>query len=116
MRILQITTIGGLTYIVDSMEDMTKLEKIVYFKHAYNTGSQGDFPCYVAYYSDASRMIIPLTRVEVIRVDSTKTEKEDNKDPEADIGLGKAEKKESDIESGNDNANEQEEVSYSEKS
>lgn len=93
MRILQVTTIGGLTYMVDSMNDMTKLEKIVYFKHAYNTGSQGDFPCYVAYYSDATRMIIPLTRVEVVSVDSTKTEKE-KEDPEADIGLGKAEKKE----------------------
>jgi len=110
MKILKITELTGKEHEINTQHDMDKIEKILWNKHAYNSGHQGDFQSYTVYYTSKRRVVIPLHNVASVAIDSTPAAKED---AEADIGLGKAVKKESDIdapdvEHGNSNANEQE--------
>ncbi len=42
------------------IEGAAVVEKIVHHKHAYNSGFQGDFPCYAIHLADGVRRIVPV--------------------------------------------------------
>lgn len=44
------------------------VEKIIYHRHAYNGGLQGDFSCYAIHLSDNTRRLVPVNAAALVDV------------------------------------------------
>lgn len=50
------------------VEGAAVVEKIVHHKHAYNSGHQGDFPCYAVHLADGLRRLITMDMIGMVDV------------------------------------------------
>jgi len=93
MKILQIVTNTGAVFTAGETitEDGDPIESITYFRHAYNSGFQGDWPAYVLKFDNSDvRQVIRATAVDIFIVDTGKKKKDDDTIPELPAGAGGA--------------------------
>ena len=81
INIIEVSTKGGTLYSVGlpggDLMDNARVERIVYEKHGYNKGRQGDFPAYIVFFEGTNiRKIVPTTEIKELAVEYTEEEAE----------------------------------------
>jgi hypothetical protein len=92
MKILQIVTNTGAVFTVGETitEDGSPIDSITYFKHAYNSGHQGDWPAYILRFDGSDvRQVVRASSIDIFVIDPEKKKKDDTI-PELPAGPGGA--------------------------